>query len=365
MKKNYLVNLLISAAAILLTILAINTYLTFKIHRIMISETRWPIGSFRPDSTIGFAMTPAFSSLMNNGSFFIKSHKWGYRISKSEDMFSYKKDGILFVGCSFTYGDEVESDSTFSHLVQDSLKIPSYNFGVCSYSYASILLQLETMEKNAILDSLHPSVIVFGFGDWLVDRSLSPFYPTRELKLCYPYIRKKDTALVLERPPEFLFAAPFFELLPNYFSLTASTSELTIRRFVMLFPFAMKYYAGKIYRNYLFQPDKLDRSELYLFLFTRIKSIAQRHNMKVIILSMPIKYPPEYDTTLAKSLDRFQEFSHVYGASALTAEQVPKEAFFKTHPKPQAHRAYAHALISELIRFKMIKTNITTNSSAN
>ena len=141
----------------------------------LLTGSRWPIGSYRYHEAIGYEQTPSFSEMLLDNSFYFKTHQFGYRIPRFADNNSYESGGVLSLGCSFTFGDGVEAEDTFSFLFAESLKKQAYNYGVCSYSYASSLLQLEELHKKGVLKKLKPSIVILGAGDWLIERSLSPF----------------------------------------------------------------------------------------------------------------------------------------------------------------------------------------------
>jgi hypothetical protein len=110
---------------IVLIFVIFNIYITIQIHKELVKEVinpgRWPAGSYIYDSEIGFDFAPNVSELIQNGRFYVKSHQLGYRIGEQEDAVSYQSGGILSLGCSFTYGDEVDAGDTFTQLIADSL----------------------------------------------------------------------------------------------------------------------------------------------------------------------------------------------------------------------------------------------------
>ena len=112
-------------SVIVLIFVVFNIYITIQIHKELGKEVanpgRWPAGSYIYDPEICFDFAPNVSELIQNGRFYVKSHQLGYRIGEHEDAVSCQSGGILSLGYSFTYGDEVDAGQTFTQLIADSL----------------------------------------------------------------------------------------------------------------------------------------------------------------------------------------------------------------------------------------------------
>ena len=143
LKKHRFIIILLAFTSVALILIIINSYYVFINHKLMKKGRRWPAGSYRYNRTIGYEMTPNFSSRMLNRTFYTKTHNLGYRIPEFSDSHKYNRGGILSVGCSFTYGDMVAGEETFTYLAAQQMNLPSYNFGVCSYSYAAVIYHVK------------------------------------------------------------------------------------------------------------------------------------------------------------------------------------------------------------------------------
>jgi hypothetical protein len=153
-------------SVIVLILVVFNLIFTFQIHkklvRVVSNPGRWPVGSYIYDRTIGFDFAPNISGHIGDGSFYVKSHQFGYRIGEDADATSYQPGGLLSLGCSFTYGDEVDAGQTFTQLAADGLNIPAYNYGICSFSYIHALLKARQLKELGVLDKLQPEHVVSG-----------------------------------------------------------------------------------------------------------------------------------------------------------------------------------------------------------
>jgi hypothetical protein len=178
------------AGVILLVLVIFNTVFTFIIHgklkQVVDNPGRWPAGAYIYDEAIGFDFASNISGPIDDGSFYVKSHQFGYRIGEHEDAKNWQPGGVLSLGCSFTYGDEVESGQTFTQRLADYLQLPAYNYGICSFSYIHALLKAKELKAEGILDRLQPQVVILGCWSGLPDRSRTPFPPLASGNLPLP-----------------------------------------------------------------------------------------------------------------------------------------------------------------------------------
>ncbi|MFA5146208.1 MAG: hypothetical protein WC515_02350 [Candidatus Omnitrophota bacterium] len=319
-RSNIFLNILLSVLVIGLVMSGVNSYL--KVKYMNAEDVRhWPEGAFKYGTT-GYEMSPSFSSSMTDGSFFIHSHKLGYRIPRHADGSIIEEGGILSLGCSFVYGYEVEAEQTFTYLAADSLHLPSYNYGVCASSYANVILQLKELKRRGILDRLKPAIIVLGAENLLFERSLSPFLPTGHNgpPLAGPYITRKDDIMQIVDPPSMLRGKHLF--------------------------FPRMLYAEFIKKNYK-GPD-ISPFELYDFVIGAINEIIAPYKMRFIILWMPLGPNDSLDEGFKKVIARYDNITLVNGLDAIRRYKVANEEYSGRHPGPEANMAYAQAIVSAL-----------------
>jgi hypothetical protein len=312
-------------------------------HRLLTSS-RWPTGAYRYHQTIGYQLTPSFSGPIENKAFYLKTHYLGYRVPKFADQESFEPGGILSVGCSFTFGDGVECEETFSYLTAKRLNLPSYNYGVCSYSYAGIILQLEDLQQRGILEKLKPSLVILGAGSWLSGRSLNPFYPTPDLQFAYAYIGKKDNRLQVMQPDDFYSTKHLYRLVDRYFNGSSSRKvKLTFGRYLRLISISPRISKANLdHRN--FKKPRISSRELYDFVIGKMTGILRKYGATIVILQMPYLDEEEIDAGLVESIKGFENVLLVDGIKALKKYKVPRECYYKRHPAVEAHAAYAQAL---------------------
>jgi len=351
-RLNYLVYLL---SVTLLILIAFNTYFTIYIHKKVAQAVskpgRWPAGAYIYDPAIGFDFAPGISGPIDDNRFYVKSHQLGYRISEFEDAVSYLPGGVLSLGCSFTYGDEVEAGQTFTQLVADSLNVPAYNYGICSFSYIHALLKAKELKEQKILDQLKPKYVILGCWSGLLDRSRSPFPPLTSRKLSLPaaYIIRDGSGVKIQYP---LKAQSIFTLIELY---RKEGTEMNLKRFLKVFfsvPRYIYFYlknnrlAQKL-RNRTFHNDVSD-FEVYNFYFSEIENVFSGYNSQIIVLFMPNKQNEQPDSALKKAVANHPGIVLVDGMQAINKYQVPVQDYRGKHPRPFTHLAYAREILHSI-----------------
>jgi hypothetical protein len=312
----------------------------------LLTSSRWPAGSYQYDEHAGFKLTPAYSGLMKDKSFYVKTHRLGYRIPEFADNAQVESGGILSVGCSFTFGDRVEAEETFSYLAAGHFRVQSYNYGVCSYSYASVIGQLEELQSSGILEKLKPSILVLGAGDWLVERSLKPCYPTAGLQFGFPYIGKNGDRLELRPASDYYSTKHLYRLVADY-AEDGDGKELTPGRYLRLISISPRVSKANLDHRRFVMPT-VSSKELCDFVLGRIIGILGKNlDTRMVVLWMPVADTP-VDAGLSESVKGLQNVLLVDGLAALRKARVSRDAYYERHPAPEAHAAYAQALIEAI-----------------
>jgi hypothetical protein len=339
-------------SVIILILLVFNTVITLIIHNRLaqaVSKSgRWPVGAYIYDREIGFDFAPNVSGPRKGGSYYVKSHQFGYRIAKEEDPVAYQPGGLLSLGCSFTYGDEVESEQTFTQLAADGLNIPAYNFGICSFSYIHALLKAEKLKEQGVLDKLRPKYVVLGCWSGLPDRSRSPFPPLGSNSLLLPaaYLAKEDGELEINHP---INLQDVFDLVEIY---RKEGIELSGKKFFRIYfsgpRFAYIYMmnsraAGRV--NSAAKNDVTD-FEVYDFYFSGIEKVFADYNTTIIMLFMPNSNSDELpDQSLIDAVAAHPGIIPVNGLQAIQRYDISVRDYMRKHPQPAAHKAYAQEII--------------------
>jgi hypothetical protein len=316
-------------------------------HR-MLAQRRWPHGAYRiNEATRNFEMSPTFFRKLRDGSFFLKTHELGYRVPKFLDARVFEPGGILAVGCSFTFGDGVEAEDTFTNIAAMTLGLQAYNYGVCSYSFASMVAQLEDLERRGVLEKLQPSVILIGAGDWLIARSLSPLYPTRTLQLAYPYISKHRGIVQITEPPDYISVRHAIDMGAEslYFGSDTTQDPLTLSRRLVLLDLIPRVLVAKAMTR--LTTNELSSYELYSFVIERISQVAQRTRARLVVLEMPFDgADSKVDPGLVRAINDCSCATLVDGHGALVKHGATRAK--RAHPSKLAHRTYARAIVEAL-----------------
>lgn len=355
-KSNRLNYALYLLSVTIVILILFNIYFSMRIHNELVKfsskQGKWPAGAYVYDPVIGFDFAPNISGPIGNGSFYVKSHELGYRIPKHKSSEGYLPGGVLSLGCSFTYGDEVEAEETFTQLIADSLGIPAYNYGICSFSYIHALLKAEELKREGVLDQLRPKYIVLGCWKGLNPRSKSPFPPiaSKTIQFTAAYLKKEGDSLTIPLPMK---VKESFDLVTLY---QKKGPELSIEKFFRIFFAAPKYVylfikskqsAGKT-RSHSTPGSFVTDVELYDFYLRKIKNIFSEYNTEIIVLYMPSTvndYPGE---AIRKVLEKHPDIILANGMKAIKQFDVPPSEYKGIHPKPSAHAAYAWAIIKEI-----------------
>ena len=325
---------------------AFNTYFALKFHKQFVNRDQgWP--GQRYHETIGYETTPGFETQWDT--YYCKHHELGYRVAKSDSASEVVPGGILAIGGSFTFGDAVESEEAFPAVAAGALGLLVYNYGVGSYSYASVLLQLRDLEERGVLEKLAPSVILLGAGNWLIDRSLSPLFPTYGLPFGYAFIGRQGDGLAVLPPPSFYAIDNFWKLADRYYpsGTDFKDTRLTFSRFAMMFAHTPRVLAARAAGKFRYGPGKsgISSEELYQFVFGEIEAVAQKHGAQLVVLWMPYSNM-ELDLGLSRSLKL--EHVLVNGAEAIRGHHVASDEFAMRHPSATAHAAYGAMIAQEM-----------------
>ena len=325
---------------------ALNTFFALKFHNEFVNRDQgWP--GLRRHETIGFENVPGFETQWDT--YYNKIHDLGYRIGKDDSASEVLPGGILAIGGSFTFGDAVEHEQTFAAIAADALDLPVYNYGVGSYSYASVLLQLRDLEKRGVMDQLAPSIILLGAGNWLVHRSLSPIFPTGGLPFGYAYIRRHQDELEVHPPPPLYSIDHFWKLADRYYPPGSDfkDSSLTLSRFATMFSHAPRVLRARMAGKFTYRPGHSDISseELYRFVVDEIDGVAKKYGAQVVVLWMPF-FQLEIDLALSRSL----KLEHVLvdAGRAIREQRVDRIEYAERHPSVRAHAVYGASIARAL-----------------
>jgi len=345
-------------SVIVLILVVFNLIFTFQIHKKLVSVVsnpgRWPVGSYIYDRTIGFDFAPDISGYIGDGSFYVKSHHLGYRIGQHTDATAYQPGGLLSLGCSFTYGDEVDAGQTFTQLAADGLNIPAYNYGICSFSYIHALLKARQLKEQGLLDKLKPEYVVLGCWNGLPARSRSPFPPLASDNLPLPsaYLARDGQELIIKYPMKLQHV---FEMVELY---REEGTAMSLKKLSKLFFAAPRYVYLYIRNNRMAQEMKMRNLQqevsdfqVYDFYFSGIEEVFSSYGVRILVLYMPNSFDEPIARALKEAVARHPGITLVDGLQAIHAHGVSGHDYVRKHPQPAAHRAYAMEIINTVLEF--------------
>lgn len=349
---NYALYVIIVSIVILI---GFNIYFTFRIHhqivKLVSEPGRWPAGAYQYNPLIGFDFAPNVSDYIGDGSFYVKSHNLGYRIGQKENVTQFQSGGILALGCSFTYGDEVECEQTFTQLIADSLGIDAYNYGVSSFSYIHALLKAKNLKEQSVLDKLQPRFVILGCWEGLLERSRNPIPPlARSIPLEAAHIVKGKNGPEICPPANFKQAYEIINIYRN------EGKKMSFRKFVKIFFVAPQYI--NLFLTNGKKSKKSDKDaghdvtdyEIYDLYFSAIEKTFSSYGSQIIVLYMPNLSFDMPDQALIDVLANHPEIILVEGQIAVDRFNVSSSEYQRKHPQPEAHRAYAWETIKLINR---------------
>ncbi len=152
----------------------------------------WKGRTHQPDDTLGSKPVPGamgFHTFPVGPDIPMKYNEYGFRVPVSEPFgIDYSKGvDLLFLGCSFTYGDACLAEQTFPYLTALEDNLTYINAGVGSYGLSQMYLLAQRL-----IPKYKPRYVVVQYSPWLVDRATSLRAPTYYGSLFVPYFTDED-----------------------------------------------------------------------------------------------------------------------------------------------------------------------------
>ncbi|MDQ3051623.1 MAG: hypothetical protein M3Q95_12105 [Bacteroidota bacterium] len=147
----------------------------------------WKGRTHQPDDTLGSKPVPGamgFHTFPIGDDIPMKYNEYGFRVPVSEPFgVDYSKGvDLLFLGCSFTYGDACLAEQTFPYLTAVNDSLTYINAGVGSYGLSQMFLLAQRL-----IPKYKPRNVIIQYSPWLVDRGTSLRAPTYYGSLFVPY----------------------------------------------------------------------------------------------------------------------------------------------------------------------------------
>jgi hypothetical protein len=177
-------------------------YRSYKLFEFLIAEKKrgWEGIAHQTDDTLGFKPVPnakAFHTFPIGEKIPMAYDQNGFRVPLSDSLKQNipGKVDLLFLGCSFTYGDACYAQDAFPHIVATKTNLTYINAGVCSYGLSHVLIIAQR-----IIPLYRPKYLVLQFSEWLAARSTNVYAPSNYAYLPNPYFYLKNNTYNLEYP---------------------------------------------------------------------------------------------------------------------------------------------------------------------
>lgn len=277
---------------------------------------------------------------------------------------------MVFLGCSFTWGDYSLAEENYSSQAIDLLKYKSLNCGTDAYGLAQMLILAERKVPQH-----RPKVVSVQYSPWLADRARFMFFPSAHGVMPFPFITKNDQE-------KFYIHAPFFRSsLYNpeykYFKTSpASFSDKFSFFFKVGFPVAIldswKLHFAQWKMILGIAPTaESDNQKIEKYVYERIYELCKQNGARMVVLNIGgFGYSDEQRMSNHHDRKHFQEtmnaemvknVTFIDADSVLRARIKPKENYSKyvqwakvsetdsilydNHPNPMAHKIIAKTLV--------------------
>lgn len=177
---------------------------SWRLYRHLGDEHALFIGKLRTsDIDYGYRHTPnarSFDFTLPRDTIAVFTDADGFRIPVS-DTARINKPGnvdILFIGCSFTYGEVCQADSIFSDLVARDRGLSYINAGVSGWGLSQMYVAAQTL-----IPKYKPRIVVFQYSYWLPKRGASPFKYSMGMPLPNPYFATGDSGRFHLKKPNY------------------------------------------------------------------------------------------------------------------------------------------------------------------
>lgn len=280
---------------------------------------------------------------------------------------------MLFLGCSFTWGDYSLAEENYSSQAIDLLKYKSLNCGTDAYGLAQILILAERK-----IPQYHPKIVSVQYSPWLADRARFMFFPSAHGVMPFPFVTKnKDSGFYIHQP---FFRSSLYNSEYRYYKTSpVSFVDKFSFFFKVGFPVVIldswKQHIAKWKMTLGILPTaESDNQKIEKYIYERIYELCKQNGARMVVLNIGgFGYSDEQRMTNHYNRKHFQEtmnaelvknVTFIDADSVLRAGIKPKENYSKyvqwgkvsktdsiiydNHPNPMAHKIIAKTLAKAL-----------------
>lgn len=326
------------------------SFFIYKYQNSSKAKRGWKGKAHKVDERLGFAPIPnarAFHTFHVGEDIPMAYDSIGFRIPLADSLRSrkyYDNLDLLFLGCSFTYGDACIAEQTFPYLVAQKINGTYANGGVGSYGLAQMLILAEQL-----IPKYKPKYLVLQYSPWLIDRACQIYAPTYFGTVPIPFFIESADSLAIQ--------SPVFESLN--FSLSANCSFTEALRFVVHTNYLELKTKIKSVLGEIPTPTK-NRDEVELYAFKKILKIAKKENTMVVVVKMHHYGNIDFmnaisnegalfvnaDAKLFQSSRSSEYYKKIYGH---WRSQNGDSVLVDNHPNYRAHTITADAIANALM----------------
>ena len=257
----------------------------------------------------------------------------------------------LWLGCSFTFGDNCVADSTYPFLVNAAMNKHSINAAMGGYGFAQMLLRAQELAPV-----LKPQIIFFQYSDWLIERSQSHINNSiKPLPFSAPYFYSDANGNILIQKPLFDNAdvlalintistgpAGFFYRAKDVFSY----QRVLIKKYVALAVIWFHQQTGEIPK------PEMDNEKILAHALDEMKLLCAKNNCQLIVVgignqTLPVPAGVNYINAEQGLVDYQKQTGVAYNLlyHHWTKNRVED---FDHHPNNLAHSIFAKSILQKL-----------------
>jgi hypothetical protein len=318
-------------------------------------------GLFRSSAWLGYAAVPGAEGAYlfpGGGVTPIKFDARGFR--EAPGATPHDAPMLMTLGCSYSFGDAVPAEQTFTFLAARHLQLGSINAALSGYGLAQM-----TLLAQRLVPELRPRVLLVEYAPWLIDRAIDGRAPAAFGDIPTPYFTNQGKWDVA--PPHFetsVFEAPFW----MFANRGQPRGELTflLRASLPYFvatdanrmSFAVRRAAGRI------KPSSTDRLGVVREAYGRMQRVAEASGARMLVFALaaggPSPAPDVIDAitgTGATFVDADEALKRLIVAPVLGDDAYQKRyavwagtppRMIDPHPNTEANRVIADAIVSSI-----------------
>ena len=277
---------------------------------------------------------------------------------------------MIFLGCSFTWGDYSLAEENYSSQAIDLLKYKSLNCGTDAYGLAQILILAERK-----IPQHRPKIVSVQYSPWLADRARFMFFPSAHGVMPFPFVTKnKDTKFYVHEP---FFRSSLYNPEYKYYKTSpVSFADKFSFFFKVGFPVAIldswKQHIAQWKMTLGILPTaESDNQKIEKYVYERIYELCKQNGARMVVLNIGgFGYSDEQRMSNHHDRKHFNEtmnselvknVTFIDADSVLRAGIKPNENYSKyvqwgkvnktdsilydNHPNPMAHKIIAKSLV--------------------